>query len=299
MTTGISAKQGEFDLSDLGQKIDECQAFGVASIELPIFDFDIVVGGRIRSEQLRRAKAICAARDVAYSAHGPLAINFSDPEWRLPRHFEVLLASLDVAAELGCRNYVMHAGIAPATQADGIENAYARQRAWLARAGDEAAQRGLFICVETLFAGYHGHALTPTPARLARELAAIDHRHVRATIDFSHAFINLGYHGGDLVAECAALAPFADHLHIHDSFGRQDDIWMYTQGERLAYGHGDLHLPVGWGGIPWDALLETCVFPENVVFNIELDSRYWHVAQECVDATKAMASRARRATPAA
>jgi sugar phosphate isomerase/epimerase len=151
----------------------------------------------------------------------------------------------------------------------------------------------VFICVETLFAGYEGRVLTPTPARLARELAAIDHRHIRATIDFSHGFINLGYHGGDFVAECAALAPFAEHLHIHDSFGRQDDIWMFTNGERLAYGHGDLHLPVGWGSIPWDALLEACVFPPEVVFNIELNSRYWHVAQECVDATKAMAARAR------
>jgi sugar phosphate isomerase/epimerase len=130
----------------------------------------------VRADQLRLAKSICAERQIAYSAHGPLSINFADPSFRLPRHFEVLLASLDIAAELGCRNYVLHAGITPQMQSDAVEDAYARQREWLTRAGDEAAARGVFICVETLFAGYAGQALTPTPARLARELAAIDHR---------------------------------------------------------------------------------------------------------------------------
>ncbi len=293
MTTGISAQTGAHDLSDLSARLDACEALGAESIELSIYDFDIVVGGGIRPDQLARGKAACTGRQVAFSAHGPLAINFADAAWRLPRHYEVLMASLDVAAELGCRTYVLHAGIMPAVQADALEDCYARQREWLASAGDVAAARGVTLCVETMFAGYRGEFSTPTPSRLARELAAINHPNVRATIDFSHSFINLGYNGGDLVAECAALASWADHLHIHDSFGRQDDIWMFTQGERLAYGHGDLHLPVGWGSIPWDLLLAECVFPPNVVFNIELDDRYWHLALDCVNDTKAMAARAR------
>ena len=68
---------------------------------------------------------------------------------------------------------------------------------------------------------------------------------------------------------------------------------MFTDGERLAYGHGDLHLPVGWGDIPWDALMAECTFPEGVLFNIELKQRYWYAAQETVDATRAMAAMAR------
>jgi sugar phosphate isomerase/epimerase len=116
-----------------------------------------------------------------------------------------------------------------------------------------------------------------------------------ATIDFSHAYIKLDFDGlrETFVDEIKALAPYAKHLHIHDSFGRQDDIWMFTDGERLAYGHGDLHLPVGWGDIPWQDLMAECTFPEGVLFNIELKPRYWYVAQETVDATKALAAIAR------
>ena len=54
-----------------------------------------------------------------YSVHGPLAINFMDESFRLPRHFEVLEASLEVAAEVGAENYVVHSGLAPTQQADG------------------------------------------------------------------------------------------------------------------------------------------------------------------------------------
>jgi sugar phosphate isomerase/epimerase len=255
---------------------------------------DIVVGGKIRKEQLARLKSACKGRDTAFTVHGPLAINFMDEPYRLPRHMEVLKASLEVAAEVKAGNYVIHSGIVPTQQAAGIEAAYERQREWLSLGGDIAREHGLTLCVETLFTD-GGNAQTASPRRLANELSLINHSAVMATIDFSHAYIKLDFDGrrNDYIDEIAALAPFAKHLHMHDSFGRQDDIWMFTEGERLAYGHGDLHLPVGWGDIPWAQLMETCEFPQGVVFNIELKERYWYAAQQCVDAVKKLAKAAR------
>jgi sugar phosphate isomerase/epimerase len=292
---GISAHKRSHDLSDLGEELDMIEVLGVDSIELPTYDMDLVVGARVRRPQLRALSRACAGRDVAYSVHGPLAINFMDAAWRLPRHFEVLQASMEVAAEIGAENYVLHSGLTASQQGAGLEAAFGRQREWLAKAGDVARGLGLTICVETMFGGYKGEEHATSPSRLATELAAIGHDHVMATIDFSHSYIKLDYDGrrDALVSEIAQLAPFARHLHIHDSFGLQDDIWMYSDGERLAYGHGDLHLPVGWGDIPWDRLMSECAFAPGVVFNIELNLRYWYAAQECVDATRAMAGGAR------
>jgi sugar phosphate isomerase/epimerase len=293
--TGISAHKRANDLSDFGDELDMIEALGVEAIELPTYDMDIVVGGRIRRAQLDALKRACAGRSVAYSVHGPLAINFMDEAWRLPRHFEVLDASLEVAAELGAVNYVIHSGLTFAQQASGIEAALERQRQWLSRAGDVARDLGLVLCVETLFADFDGGQHATAPSRLAAELDAIGHPNVMATLDFSHAYLKLDHDGrrADFIDEVAALAPFARHLHVHDSFGRQDDIWMYTEGERLAYGHGDLHLPVGWGDIPWDALMDACRFPEGVLFNIELKDRYWYAASECVAETRRLAEMAR------
>jgi sugar phosphate isomerase/epimerase len=256
---------------------------------------DIVVGGKIRQVQLAMLKTACAGRGVDYSVHGPLAINFMDEAWRLPRHFEVLKASLEISAEVGAENYVIHAGLMRQQQAEGVAAGYERQRDWLAKGGDLARDLGLTLCVETLFGGYEGKELASTPSRLAAELAMIGHPNVMATLDFSHAYLNLDFLGrrDDFIDEVAVLAPFARHLHVHDSFGRQDDIWMFTEGERVAYGHGDLHLPVGWGDIPWEMLMAECAFPTDVLFNIELKPRYWYAAQETVAATRRLAGMAR------
>jgi sugar phosphate isomerase/epimerase len=291
--TGLSAHKRANDLSDFGAELDMIEALGVETIELPTYDMDIVIGATIRRPQLAMLKRATLSRDVTYTVHGPLAINFMDEAYRLQRHFDVLQASLDVAAEVGAVNYVMHCGMVPVTQSDGIEAAYHRQREWLAKAGDAAKANGLWLCVENLFGGYEGKIHAATPSRLASELNAVAHSHVRATLDFSHAYLNCSFHGLDFLSEIATLAPHAKHLHIHDSFGRQDDIWMFTEGERLAYGHGDLHLPVGWGDIPWDEAMRLCRFPDGVVFNIELKERYWTMAQETLDATKRLAELAR------
>lgn len=291
--TGISAHNRKNDLSDFAAELEMVEALGVETIEIPLYDMDVVVGGRIRSAQLAALKCACEDRKVVYTVHGPLAINFLDEPYRLPRHFDVLRASLDVTAEIGAVHYVIHSGLIPVQQADGIEAAYARQREWLSKAGDLCRERGIVLCVENLFAGYQGRVHTASCARLAQELELIGHDHVMATLDFGHAYLREGFAGGDLLAEAAALAPYARHLHLHDNFGRQDDIWMFTDGERVAYGHGDLHMPVGWGDIPWASLMERCSFPPGVVFNIELKPRYWHAAQECVGATKALAAKAK------
>jgi sugar phosphate isomerase/epimerase len=277
------------------------EALGVEAVELPTYDMDLIVGGKIRKPRLEALKRATAGRGVAYSVHGPLAINFMDEAYRLPRHLEVLEASLEVAAEVGAENYVIHSGLMPVQQSAGIEAAYDRQREWLTKAGDIARRHGLVLCVETLFAGSDGKAHASPPSRLAAELEEINHANVMATLDFSHAYLKLDFDGRreSFVEEVKALAPYSRHLHIHDSFGRQDDIWMYAEGERLAYGHGDLHLPVGWGDIPWDTLMVECEFPEGVLFNIELKQRYWYAAQETVDATKALAAHARTIRAAA
>lgn len=290
---GISAPHPKSDLSDLPAILDRVEALGVETIELPTFDMDLIVGGRIQKGHLALLKQACAGRKVAYTVHGPLAINFFDDPARLPRHFEVMKASLEIAAEVGAIHYIVHSGIMPTKPAEVVEAAYDRQREWLARSGDVAKAFGLLVCVETMFGGHHGNTHASLPSRLAQELATIGHSHVWATLDFSHSYLRIGYFGGDYLAEIAALAPFAKHLHVHDSFGRADVIETWSPSEKLAFGHGDLHLPVGWGDIPWDALMARCVFPDGAVFNSELNPRYWYAVEDCVAATRELAAKAR------
>lgn len=290
---GLSAHKRANDLSDFGAELDMLEALGVGSIELPTYDMDIVIGARIRRPQLDALKRACAGRSVTFTVHGPLNINFMDRPERLARHMEVLKASVEVAAEVGAVNYVIHNGMYPTMSAPLVEDAYARQRDQLSAAGDFARQHGVVLCVENIFSDVDGSWHAGLPSRLAAELKRIDHPAVAATLDFSHAYIQMATVGGDFLAEVAALAPFSRHLHVHDSFGRVDDIWAFTDGERLAFGNGDLHMPVGWGTLPWSEVMARCTFPRGTVFNIELKTRYWYAAPECLAATRSMMAEAR------
>jgi sugar phosphate isomerase/epimerase len=283
----------DFAFLKLGARLDEAEAHRVDFVELPLQAMDLIAGGRILSSRLKTVKAMLAGRTLRYTAHGPLAINLMDAPERLPRHQDVFKAALEVAAELGAVHYVLHTGLYDVARAPAAEDLYAQQRDILQAFGELAASRGPIIAVENLFPG--PGRVTALPSRLAKEIARIAHSHIWACLDFSHGYINATARGADLATEAAALAPFAKHLHIHDSFGRPSELFIHRRSENLAYGEGDLHLPVGLGNIPWETLMERLDFPGGIVFNIELAPPYWAVLGDVIARTKALAARARTA----
>ena len=70
------------------------------------------------------------------------------------------------------------------------------------------------------------------------------------------------------------MAPLAEHIHMRDSFGILQQMPTYIGAEASYYGFGDLHLPLGWGDIPFAKVVESLKFPENINLNFELSSRY-------------------------
>jgi sugar phosphate isomerase/epimerase len=286
------AAEDDYGFRTLGSRLDEAEKLGVDFVELPVHSMDLIAGGRVLPERVKIVRDILAGRSLRYTVHGPLAINLMDVPERLPRHQDVLKASLDIASELGGLHYVLHCGVVPAARMANVEDLFAQQREILSAFGDEAGQRGLIIAVENLFTSDKTQ-VTALPSRLAREIAALAHPHIWACLDFSHAYINTTLHGASYIDEVAALSSFAKHLHLHDSFGRPPEFLTPRRAERLAYGEGDLHLPLGLGNIPWDRLMERLDFPGGVVFNIELPAAYWADLAEVIAKARALAAQAR------
>lgn len=291
---GISVRCDNHDFSDLAAGLDAAEELGVDTVEIPTLSMDLVANGRMLRERVHEVAAILKGRPLKYTVHGPIAINLMDEPWRLPLHEEVLAASLEVAAELGALHYIMHTGIVGDVQGAGFSAALAQQREALLRAADVVRKFGLLITVENVFT-YNHRRETALPSVLAAEVEALDSEQIRACFDVSHGYINATLHGADFLAEAEALARFAKHVHVHDSFGRPHDIPTYSRAERLAFGQGDVHLPVGWGSIPWDALMARCTFPRGTIFNIELEQRYWEHAAETVARTRALIDKAQLA----
>ena len=96
------------------------------------------------------------------------------------------------------------------------------------------------------------------------------------------------------------VAQIDPSMHIHDSFGVPKTIWTYNPAEDAAMGMGDLHLPPGWGNLPFDRLMREGTLPADAVFMIELHPRCWDALGETVEATRRLMEKAARGSaPAA
>ena len=84
-------------------------------------------------------------------------------------------------------------------------------------------------------------------------------------------------------------APDVVHLHVHDNWGRTVNLpfsvpYIYT----APFGVGDLHLPPGWGSIPYDAILADFPSPP-VVLLMEIQPRYHDALPEAVAEARRLA----------
>jgi sugar phosphate isomerase/epimerase len=282
-----SAVVEDIHFDRLRENLDEAEELGVDFVELPLFAMDLIAGGRVLQPQIRRLHEALKARSLGFTAHGPISVNFMEAPETVARHMTVAKASIEVAAEIGVVHFILHTGRTTAQDEAEIEALYARQREAFAALGDLAAQHSMTIAVENIFSfGAKEH--TALPSRLAREIEAIGHTNVRGCLDFSHAALTCAAGGVDFLADAKALARVACHLHIHDSFGDPRALWFFNRSERAAYGFGDLHLPIGWGNLPWAAMMADFAFLPDAIFNLELPAQYWFSLEESVRAMREM-----------
>jgi len=89
---------------------------------------------------------------------------------------------------------------------------------------------------------------------IIRQLEAIDHPNIALTLDVAH--LHIAAHdmahdmGFDYLEAISQAAPWTKHLHLNDNFGRLDQGFD-READRWPFGEADIHLPPGWGSIPY------------------------------------------------
>lgn len=277
---GFDTERAAPDLSNLDEVLARIAASGASHAELALYGYELIAGGRILAERRRRLEQICARHPLAYTVHGTLAVNFMD-EAHLDLHKAVCRAMLELCAAVGASVMVQHPGIVPAQPAPFLERLHRVERDALREMGDVAAGYGVRIALETLFVE-DARRYTADPVRLAEAIAEIDHPQVCGTLDFSHAYIMTTLRGMDYLEALRAFAPLTNHLHVHDSFGRPTTMGgFFSRAERIAFGMGDLHLPMGWGDIDWEAILPQLAFRPGTVMIVELPPHHLAELESC------------------
>lgn len=267
---GLSTSDSAPTLSALGPCLDRYETLDLDSVEIHLPSMEVVLDARINAPRLAELRRLTSDRPFAVTLHGAVSSDLGEP-----RHHQlqkdVCRACLEVCGEIGATVLVHHSTIMPYSTLAERQDWLKRERDALVQLGQTARSLGVVLAVETLFGGLRDWCCSP--AELACQLTAVGDPYVRATIDFSHAWILSDKRRFDYVAEIAALAPLAGHLHIHDSFGKAQTFQPYIKQERAMFGQGDLHLPPGWGSAPWGTLAELD-YGGPTIANLELDARY-------------------------
>ncbi len=251
---------GSLDL--LRSELDYFGEAGFDHVEIAPHGVGALLNGELCRKQMELLLQVLGTYPFSYLVHGPNPMNLMDRE--APQlELRMFRASLEFAEAIGAPVLVYHAGrFLPEERfqlpaQDSLTPAYTQQlwdleRGLLQELGEVAAQHGVVIAIENArpyldASPYCYGEFLASLAAMARQVA---HPRVRVALDLGHAYLAACHHGYDLLEGVAAVAPYVGHVHLHDNFGRCCASYEKKQGELLATGRGDLHLPVGWGEVP-------------------------------------------------
>ena len=108
---------------------------------------------------------------------------------------------------------------------------------------------------------------------LVEQVKKIDRENVGITFDFGHAYLASKYYRFKFLDSIKLALPYIKHVHIHDCFGKPKLSYEEQNINLIQFGIGDLHMPVGWGTIPYNKIFRILKNYQGVL-NLELKPRY-------------------------
>jgi sugar phosphate isomerase/epimerase len=275
LAVGVSAGSKRFQR--LEEMLAHVQGAGYKLVELSFSSLGIIFDGAVRPGPLADLLAVTRNFDLRYTVHGLNRLNLAyDPRHELCKR--IMAAQIEIAGAVGASCLVYHSGLQALdavhhgvrrtllSEQELVEGAQREVKALRALAA-QARDAGVLIGMEngdshlwehTIMAQFgllradleRHHARLMIPP-IVRQLEAIDDPAVGMTLDIAHLHIAAHDMSFDYLEAVEQAAPWVRHLHANDNFGRLD--WGFdSEPDRWPYGEADIHLPPGWGSIPYE-----------------------------------------------
>jgi sugar phosphate isomerase/epimerase len=235
---GLSIRGGE----RREEELRFARRLGYTAVEISMDGTGLMFGGRPHPGMLREALAAFAKHDFRYSVHSPSSLDLRD---RANREIQVALArsTLEFTKQVGGRVLVLHF-----EQRSKDPNDEAAFEDAIRGLSDEAGD--VLLGVENI----EVERMEPLVACVRR----LNRPNVVMTLDVGHAHLAAAYFRFDFLEAIRSTIPYVRHVHVNDNFGRYDPLRLenftlyrtQTPADNFPLGKGDLHFPVGWGGIP-------------------------------------------------
>ncbi|HID56942.1 TPA: sugar phosphate isomerase/epimerase [Candidatus Poribacteria bacterium] len=283
----IDSRRIDGDLELLRRDLALIKEQGFDVVEIPVNGLDAIVNGTLRRKQVERIKAVLDQFELEYAVHAPNSLNLRD--FRYPEtHRKVFEACIQFTANIGAEKLIYHQGRLIRWVEEVEEHSITEEEAReieveeLFELGKMAESEGVLICIENV------HSSITHLVRLVRDVGL---KSVGITYDFGHSYINSKRIGYDFIKSIHLAKPFIYHTHVNDNFGKGEAEVRVPYIEGMPMGIGDLHLPIGWGAIPYEEVFKAMEGYKGV-YVIELDRRFFEdisvVAEEALKNLKGL-----------
>lgn len=272
---GISIGAQNGYLSELVRALDYAQESGYELVEIGLSSLNLIINGRLIPELSRGVRDVLGRYDFRYTIHAPNRTNLAFGH-DLELDYAVLSACIEFGGQIKADMLVYHSGLQAVEYPrwgaytlptpDEMKRGATREVESLRKIAPYAADNGVTICMEngdphlwefevlrkndlpdSDLPVYHPRLRIPP---IVDQVRAVNHPNVGMTLDLAHLHIAAHTLGFDYLESVEQAAPVTRHLHLNDNFGKLD-TGFEGGGDRAAYGEADLHLPPGWGSIPY------------------------------------------------
>jgi sugar phosphate isomerase/epimerase len=297
----LNADMVNGDLEALEKHIGYIADAGGDYVELIMHGLDVVIDGKVHPRRLERVRAVLAKFQVGYTMHLPYELNLLSLE-KGDDYYRCFEAGIELSAALGCQTIVYHSSFAQLTEAN-MPQYYAKygklyredlyailveeDATRLRELGRMAQSHGISIGVENniWYDIKNEYTYGIRPQQVVEQIKRVGLDNVGMTLDIGHCYLTSIAYNYDFKQAIIEVLPFVKHLHVHDNFGKLKDAKTYMSN--LPYGYGDLHLPVGWGSIPYADVFRWISNYKGIV-NMEIEFRLYPHFQESVEEMKIM-----------
>ena len=264
---GLNIHSGRIngDLELLKRDIRALAQAGFDVAEIPVHGVDAVVNGHLRVGRAKQVKEILNGFDLEYTVHAPDRLNLRDFQYP-DVHRKVFAASIQFTAAIGAKTFIYHQGRLKSNDSDVTEEeAREIEVDELSDLGKLAMSEGVTVCVENIHSSI---------THLTKLIENVGRESIRMCYDFAHSYINSKKFGYDFLRSIQLAKPYIRHAHVNDNFGKGKPESAPSYIEAMPLGIGDLHLPVGWGTIPYEDVFRAMAGYDGI-YILELQERFF------------------------
>jgi len=260
-------------------------------VELPLHGLDVIVGGKIRNKRLKEIKNILKSYPFNYCVHCPESLDLMNLK-EIETEKAILKSSIEFLYEIGAHILVYH----PGRYKSEIEILLRKQKRLNQRESERLKkierdilkdfsstlkEANVVLCMENArpFIGEKGYTYAEDIEGLVKQVKKIDDENIRIALDFGHAYLSTNFYNKNFLTTISKVKPYLKHLHLHDNFGYPSYFQEKDQNLLIVNGRGDMHMPPGWGKIPFKKAIQL-LSPAGCFFIIELRPRYLEYIKE-------------------